>query len=123
MAILRISYDGVFVSDDPQHGGGRLLTPPPVVSMATVIRNQADIDGIQASQDFMRCSLVFREDSFAPVPRVRRGRLYRNQGDAQPAQLDTTISPVGEQGRMSLARTGMAGPLATCSSAWCKPTA
>lgn len=61
------------------------LVPTPMVSLATVVTDPERMADLPGSSDLMRAKLVFREDSFDPVTRIRRGRLYFNPG-TQPIQ-------------------------------------
>lgn len=38
--------------------------------------------------------MVFREDSFDPVTRIRRGRFYKSSGDSRPSQRFALLHPV-----------------------------
>lgn len=55
---------------------GHAIWPSPVVSLATVIKSDADWKHIPKSDALAPLSLVFREDFFDPVTRIRRGRFY-----------------------------------------------
>lgn len=55
---------------------GHAVWPSPVVSIATIIGQPGDWSNIPADGDLRRAKMVFREDSFDPVTRVRRGRFY-----------------------------------------------
>ena len=57
------------------------LVPSPMVSLATVVHDPEQMGEIPVSSDLMGAKLVFREDSFDPVTRIRRGRLYFNPGN------------------------------------------
>jgi hypothetical protein len=73
----RLYYEGA-----SNYGHG--IWPSPVVSVATLIQSEVDRRSISPSGDLMRVGMVFREDSFDPVTRIRRGRLYcksQNQPD------------------------------------------
>lgn len=61
------------------------IWPSPFTSIATLISQQGDWDNIPATADLAWTKLVFREDAFDPVTRIRRGRLYQRY-DVQPAQ-------------------------------------
>jgi len=62
-------YEGV-----SNYGHG--VWPTPVVSIATLIASEADWETLPSSPHLDNAKLIFREDSFDPVTRVRRGRLY-----------------------------------------------
>jgi hypothetical protein len=59
---------------------GRGLWPTPVITLATHIANTDSFHMIPVSDDLMCAKLAFREDSFDPVTRIRRGRFYFNPG-------------------------------------------
>lgn len=63
-------YEGV-----SNYGHG--VWPTPVVSIATLIASEADWETLPSSPRLEYAKLIFREDSFDPVTRVRRGRLYQ----------------------------------------------
>ena len=62
-------YEGV-----SNYGHG--VWPTPVLSIATLIASEADWKALPSSPHLDHARLIFREDSFDPVTRVRRGRLY-----------------------------------------------
>ena len=55
---------------------GHGIWPTPIISIATLITCDSDWGTLPASARLDNAHLVFREDSFDPVTRVRRGRLY-----------------------------------------------
>ena len=70
---------------------GRALWPnEPFLSIATVIRSDSDYSSIPEGTDLGRAALIFREDYFDPITRVRRGRFYA-RNDPQPSQW--TVPP------------------------------
>lgn len=82
--------------------------PTPVVSQATLIETPADFSKIPQSLERDPYEWMFREDSFDPVSRVRRGRLFQkfgNQGwelsqvEAHPA-IHSDIRSIGTGGRV-----------------------
>lgn len=60
-------YEGV-----SNYGHG--VWPTPVLTAATLIQAETDWDRIPRSQIVEESKLIFREDSFDPVSRIRRGR-------------------------------------------------
>jgi hypothetical protein len=65
-------------------GYGRIVSPSPVLTIATILKNPEDVKAIPATHT-LATQFVFREDSFDPVTRVRRGRMYKwPEGQAQP---------------------------------------
>jgi hypothetical protein len=66
------------------------------VSISTLISQQGDWDNIPAGADLARATLVFREDAFDPVTRIRRGRLYQRY-ETQPAQWRVQRHPAAPQ--------------------------
>jgi len=64
---------------------GHAIWPSPVLSIATVFLGDVDTAKLPESNELNSASSVFREDSFDPVTRIRRGRLYkRRSGQVQP---------------------------------------
>jgi len=62
-------YEGV-----SNYGHG--VWPTPIISVATLITCEADWGTLPPSCHLDKAKMIFREDSFDPVTRVRRGRLY-----------------------------------------------
>lgn len=58
-------------------GYGYGLWPQPVLSFATLLLTEGDVTGLPASSQLQDAAMVFREDSFDAVTRIRRGRLYK----------------------------------------------
>src|SRR5689334_21480833 len=57
---------------------GHAIWPMPAVSIATVLRSDVNIATKLPASDFINeAPMIFREDSFDPITRVRRGRLYK----------------------------------------------
>ncbi len=81
------------------------LWPTPVLSLATLMDGEFDESRIPVNSDLYQAQTVFREDSFDPVTRVRRGRLYRAPG-VQPqmwrVHLHANIQGPGQTVSMSL---------------------
>jgi hypothetical protein len=75
---------GLFYEGDGVHGRG--ITPAPTVALATVLEGSINADLIPDSEDLGLASLVFREDAFDPIARIRRGRFYERLQPQQPHQ-------------------------------------
>lgn len=56
--------------------------PTPVVSQATLIEKPADLQNLPDGLDSSPFSWMFRESSFDPVSRVRRGLLFQKMGNS-----------------------------------------
>jgi hypothetical protein len=86
-----------------QYGYG--IWPTPVLSMATLMDAEFDVGRIPVGTDLLKAQLVFREDSFDPVTRIRRGRLYKTPG-TQPqmwrVHLHANIQGSGQSVNMPL---------------------
>jgi hypothetical protein len=91
---------------DPTHPAW----PTPVVSQATLIETPKDLERIPRGLDHQPHTWMFREDSFDPVSRIRRGRLFQkfgNQGwepmrvEAHPATYSDIRSLAMGDGRIS----------------------
>lgn len=63
---------------------GHAIWPSPVVTIATMIHQDSDFSLVPDRDDLARAPFVFREDSFDPVTRVRRGRFYERGEGGQP---------------------------------------
>ena len=77
------SYTGR-VAEGPSETG-RYIYPPPIIVPAHLASSSHNMDAIRAEFTIEGARLVFREDSFDPVTRIRRGRLYRSNGGTQPS--------------------------------------
>lgn len=77
-------YEGTGNPDIP-------VLPTPSVVHAKIIEQPADWKYLPAPSE--RFGLVFREDSFDPVSRTRRGRLYQKKEGAQPEQHTVSAHP------------------------------
>ncbi|MCM2309082.1 MAG: hypothetical protein NDI91_16615 [Sulfuritalea sp.] len=75
------SQSGLIYEGESSYGYG--LWPTPIVTIATRIVDSDSYSSIPARDDLTLAMLVFREDSFDPVTRIRRGRFYFNRG-SQP---------------------------------------
>jgi hypothetical protein len=96
-------------------GFGRAIAPSPVLSVATFISTPTDIAAIPESTTRLN-KFVFREDSFDPVTRIRRGRIYKwADGYAQPHRWRVQPYP-GSHDEQQLAR--FQGPLTKDLFSW-----
>lgn len=59
---------------------GHAIWPSPVISLATIIKLPEDWNRLPRGDELGPASLVFREDFFDPVTRIRRGRFYVGPG-------------------------------------------
>lgn len=64
-------YEG---KDNPRH----LAVPTPIVSQCLLIASCSDLENLPRGLDSDPFRWIFREDSFDPVSRVRRGRLFQH---------------------------------------------
>jgi hypothetical protein len=62
---------------------GRAIWPVPVLSAAAVVSSAVSIIPSTGTTDLLETPLIFREDSFDSVTRVRRGRFYE-RNTSQP---------------------------------------
>lgn len=81
----RLVYEG-----STHYGHG--VWPTPFIAPAFLIKADEDWLAMPQIEDFGPLSLVFREDSFDAVTRVRRGRLYQ-AGNSQPAEWHVQQHP------------------------------
>ena len=65
---------------------GRGVLPTPTLFVATLLGQDLSTEPIAEEDDLGFAGLLFREDSFDAVTRVRRGRFYERAGDSQPQQ-------------------------------------
>lgn len=96
-------YEGMGAADIPS-------IPTPSVTQARLIETESDWQNLPRGLSADPLRWLFREDSFDPVSRTRRGRLYEPQpGQAQPNQLrvgphpyeDPMMRQVGTGGRVA----------------------
>lgn len=84
------------------------VVPRPMISQCKLIKAESDWSDLPTGIASSPTYWTFREDSFDPVTRTRRGRLYE-PNSAQPAQYRVMSDPyedpfgrsVGAQGRVS----------------------
>lgn len=69
------------------------VVPPPLLSQARRIERPEDWNSLPRGLHTEPFAWVFREDSFDPVTRVRRGRLYQSSGGSQPDSVLTAGHP------------------------------
>ena len=82
------------------------VVPRPTVTQAKLIRREEDWDDLPTGIAHSPMAWIFREDTFDPVTRTRRGRLFQPEG-ARPTQYKVLPDPyedphgrtVGAQGR------------------------
>jgi len=65
---------------------GRVISPTPVPTVATLLDSDSQTQELPTSNDLGLANLLFREDFFDPVTRLRRGRLYARYYQEQPRQ-------------------------------------
>lgn len=95
-------YEGFGAPDTP-------TIPTPNIAQARLVQSEADWDDLPRGIRSSPMAWVFREDSFDPVTRTRRGRLYEPQpGQGQPNEQrvaphpyeDPLMRQVGREGRV-----------------------
>jgi len=84
MSDIGISEDGSTVAEGQSSYGGRLIWPRPFISQAQILGVTEDDSAIEVEQNLYVAKLMFREDSFDPVTRIRRGRFYQRINSLQP---------------------------------------
>ena len=86
-------------------GYGHAIWPPPSITVATILRAGADVESALPNTGYINeQKMVFREDSFDPVTRIRRGRLYKACRDT--FELSARVSWVDFLYSKSANRTG-----------------
>ena len=76
---------------------GRAILPAPIISAAVIVSSAASIIPSPGTTQLLDIPLVFREDSFDSVTRVRRGRFYhRNISQPIPWRVFSHPSFAGE---------------------------
>jgi hypothetical protein len=86
-------HESEYLFYEGEIGLGRAIWPSPVLSVATLVKEPDDTKGIPEFHTLVT-EFVFREDSFDPVTRIRRGRLYRRaDAYAQPHRWHVQAHP------------------------------
>jgi hypothetical protein len=76
-ADIRVYYEGTAQT-------GIAIWPAQLISLATVLRSEDDRTNVPVATNLGNARLLFREDYFDPVTRIRRGRFYNRDDGAQP---------------------------------------
>lgn len=93
MLYLGLLQNGHLVYEGSSTSLGIPVWPRPVISAAKFVSDGEKVfSGQDSSQIAGSDVLVFREDYFDPIARVRRGRFY-NAGDTQPLQWHVEAHP------------------------------
>jgi hypothetical protein len=87
IGIDSVTYDFFEFSTGP----GYSLWPAPMVSVAAFVEPNSVRPKL--ADDLRDAQLVFREDSFDPVARIRRGRFYVADNKSRPSQQDIFEDP------------------------------
>lgn len=91
---MHIGYDG---DSGHVYEGANLpefaVVPAPMLTQARLVEAPSDLDGMPRGVHETPLTWVFREESFDPVTRVRRGRLYEPYPHAQPETCLTRGHP------------------------------
>lgn len=77
-------------------GGGLpvyAVVPAPMLTQARVVESPEDLNFLPQGVSMNPFAWVFREESFDPVTRIRRGRLYEPFPEAQPSYVMTRGHP------------------------------
>ncbi|WP_157211509.1 hypothetical protein [Pandoraea sp. B-6] len=64
---------------------GHAISPSPFVSIAAYVGQQSGWSATSKVETLQNATMVFREDSFDPVARIRRGRMYERTRTPQPS--------------------------------------
>ncbi|MCQ0034656.1 MULTISPECIES: hypothetical protein [Burkholderia] len=79
---------------------GRLVWPSPFMSIACHVGHLQGLQQGPMTESLLGAAMLFREDSFDPVARVRRGRLYL-RADRSPASWRVVHHVADVQGSMA----------------------
>ncbi|WP_233831753.1 hypothetical protein [Paraburkholderia sp. ZP32-5] len=83
--MLGIESDSHLIYEGSYSLWGHAIWPSPFISIASYIGPHIDWNDSPHSDTLTSATMLFREDSFDPVARIRRGRLYKRWADVQPA--------------------------------------
>jgi len=73
---------------------GYAVWPVPVISIATLIKKDVSLSEIPENNDLTSANLIFREDSFDPISRIKRGRFYDFTDGAKSPVWDVQVHPI-----------------------------
>lgn len=76
---LAIHSDNQMFLESPYGGAFYPIAPMPFFSAANVIIDEKINNSAKVSNAIYDCTFIFREDSFDPTTRIRRGRLYQRK--------------------------------------------
>ncbi|ALF90999.1 hypothetical protein WJ511_21635 [Ralstonia solanacearum] len=76
MSRLGIEYQNGLIYEGRDNPSS-LAVPTPIISQCTLIESPSDLERLPRGIDSDPFRWIFREDSFDPVSRVRRGRLFQ----------------------------------------------
>lgn len=88
-SVLGISSYGMVFEGESEYGA-HLVWPQPVVTLAKFVEESDEL--LVAAKESESSHCCFREDSFDPVSRIRRGRLYEWTGNMGSWQVIQTSS-------------------------------
>ena len=78
---------------------GHAVWPSPVITPARIVFEQEGDLKAENRRDLVGDAWIFREDSFDPIVRIRRGRFYQ-AGDQQPQNWHVQVHPaIPSEGR------------------------
>lgn len=92
MSSLGVEHDHGLIyegTDNPNH----LTVPAPIISQCTLIESPADFDKLPRGMQGDPFRWIFREDSFDPVSRVRRGRIFQSFGKTNRTSVFVEAHP------------------------------
>ena len=93
-AVMHIGYDG---DSGHVYEGANLpefaVVPAPLLTQARLVESPSDLTGLPRGVRQTPLTWVFREQSFDPVTRIRRGRLYEPYTHGQPETCLTRGHP------------------------------
>lgn len=86
---------------------GHAVWPVPVISAATLVEKGASISEIPENHNLASADLIFREDSFDPVTRVKRGRFYNFTDGTKNPYWNVQVHPMLPGESRSVNREGV----------------
>ena len=72
---------------------GHVLLPAPLIVPVHLLSNNEDTSSIPSHIGLQDAERIFREDSFDPITRIRRGRMYEKDTGGQPQQWSIPANP------------------------------
>ena len=85
--------------------------PTPILTTAALVKGKEDWALVPTSRRFSDAKLLFREDAFDPVTRIRRGRLYEWKEGSNKETWHVPAHPATPNSRSGMTMDGLLHPV------------